>query len=365
MNILQSPIIEFFKNFEKRAEKFYYRTFKSQMYSLKMRLKVKRLLKKKPRITLTKSQKQEIRSFYQNFEINNVNLSWHQFYFDCNKKFSTGYIPENLFYNTIEPLLNLSDYYPALADKNLLDKLFSAFKQPETVIKNINGYFYNEDKLITLDDAISYCKVSEDMIIKPTVETGGGKNIILISKDDVKTQLDQRLRKLFSDYKKDFIVQKKLIQHKTVSELNPSSLNTFRVMSYFNESEIKILSIIIRMGRKGSVTDNSTTGGISCGVQTDGTLNDVGFQLSGEQFVETDTGLKFKDIRLPFIEKLQQTAIELHELSPYFRIISWDLAVDALGDVVLIEYNIRGQDINFHQLNNGPVMLPLLKELKN
>ena len=50
---------------------------------------------------------------------------------------------------------------------------------------------------------------------------------------------------------------------------------------------------------------------------------------------------------------------------PYFRIISWDIAIDKNGNFILIEYNIKGQDINFHQLNNGPVFNKLLMSLNN
>ena len=38
-------------------------------------------------------------------------------------------------------MLNNIDFTSALADKNLLDKLFSTIKQPEIIVKNSNGFF--------------------------------------------------------------------------------------------------------------------------------------------------------------------------------------------------------------------------------
>lgn len=85
---------------------------------------------------------------------------------------------------------------------------------------------------------------------------------------------------------------------------------------------------------------------------------------TGEQVEVTDSGVEFKDVVLPFAEKVKETAINLHRRVPFFRLISWDLAVNPSEEVILIEYNMKGQDINLHQLNSGPVLSPLLEELK-
>jgi len=147
-----------------------------------------------------------------------------------------------------------------------------------------------------------------------------------------------------------------------MSRLNSTSLNTIRVMSFLKDTEIIVLSIVVRIGRKGAFTDNATTGGIPCGVKPDGRLNETGYDLSGKPFTMTDCGLKLKDIQIPFMDKIRDTVKILHAGMPYFRIISWDLAIDINEDVILIEHNDLGQDINFHQLNNGPVLVPILEE---
>ena len=134
-------------------------------------------------------------------------------------------------------------------------------------------------------------------------------------------------------------------------------------MSYMNTKGVKILSTIVRMGRKDTYTDNSTSGGISCGVGKDGRLNTTGFQLSGDLFTSTDDGRKFDTIILPFMDEIEVTVKKLHEKAPHFKIISWDLAINSNEEIVLIEYNIKGQDINFHQLNNGPVLSEILEIL--
>jgi hypothetical protein len=70
----------------------------------------------------------------------------------------------------------------------------------------------------------------------------------------------------------------------------------------------------------------------------------------------------FRDIRFPFISKVYDVVQKAHKKLPYFKLISWDLAIDKNAEVVLIEYNVGGQDINIHQLNNGPVLNPLIQD---
>ncbi|MGB5665660.1 MAG: sugar-transfer associated ATP-grasp domain-containing protein [Maribacter sp.] len=333
---------------------------------MRLRGKVKRLIKTKSAKKLSTDQRKQIKRYFKSNGLNHISNQWHRFYSFCNGRFSVEYIPEELYYLEIEPSLNRQQFVEALADKNLLETLFQNVKQPKSLIKNINGHYYSLGKLITEDEAVKVCETSFKMIIKPTLDTGGGKNVILFEYSNGTTDYKNfSIKELFDSYKKDFIIQKVVEQHPRMAQLNASSVNTFRVMSYLCGTKVEVLSIIVRMGREGSVIDNSTTGGLSCGVAKKGFLNAIGFQnITGNRFETTDSGLPFKKIELPFIDKIFSVVNSLHKKTPYFRLISWDLAVDKMGEVVLIEYNIQGQDINIHQLNNGPVLYPLLREVK-
>jgi len=336
--------------------------------NIRLKRKVKKLLKTKGVKKLTNSQNEEIKAFYKTFGIKSVSILWHKYYFNCSGNFSEKYLPENLFYLKVEPKLNRAEYDPALADKNLLDSLFPNIKKPETVVKNINGFYYFNKKLIKEDEAIRFCNLEEPLIIKPTLETGGGKNVLLFETENGVTNCNNKtVKQLLDSYKKDFIVQKVVAQHQSMNKLNPTSLNTFRVMTYLkNNNDIQILSTVVRMGREGSVTDNATTGGLCCGVKADGKLSVVGYHNNtGDSFFETDGGIKFKDIELPFTEEVNTAAKRLHRNAPWFRLISWDLTINDLDEIVLMEFNVGGQDINLHQLINGPVLSILLEELRS
>lgn len=349
---------------------FIFSSLRSYKYCLniqhkaKWKRKIKKLIKINGIKTLTINQKEQIKKFYQNQNLNNVSSEWHRFYSSCNGLFSAKYIPEDLFYMKLEPKLNRYPFTKALADKNLLETLFPEVKQPDSFVKNINGFYYsNNGNMISEEEAISsICNIKKTMIIKPTLDSQGGKNVRLFKSPEGTEEFKRvQIKETFTFYKQDFIVQKAVVQHPKMAILNPSSLNTFRVVSFLNNGNIDILSVIVRMGKKGSITDNATGGGLCCGVQNDGSLNHVGYQpFTGERSESTDEGIPFKDINIPFVEKVTRTIRRIHVNVPYFKIISWDMAIDEEGEVVLIEYNINGQDINLHQLNNGPVLSPIL-----
>ena len=318
--------------------------------------KIKKLNKGIHSDKLDDAQIEKVNSVYRKFGVKNVSFLWHRFYTACNGVFSPFYIPETLFYTEIEPYLNNKDYKTVLSDKNLLEVLFPEVKQPITVVKNMNGLFQSGNRIISCKEAIGLCISTDEMIIKPSVDSGGGKNIQVFNG----LNNDKYYQKIFDLYKNDFIVQKRMNQHPLMAQLNPTSLNTFRVLSLLEGKEVQPLSTIVRMGRNGAITDNSTSGGISCGVNSDGVLNPIGFNFSGQSFYETDNGMHFKNVQLPFMEKIKDSVNLLHQKLPYFRVISWDLAIDTTSEVVLIEINVDGQDINFHQWNNGPVLAKLL-----
>ena len=118
-----------------------YRHSTKLSHNIKWKKKIKKLNTTKGKVKLTDVQIHEIRKFYEQYKLKNIPTYWHRFYCNCNGVFSKKYIPEILFYTQLEPMLNNIDFTSALADKNLLDKLFSTIKQPEIIVKNSNGFF--------------------------------------------------------------------------------------------------------------------------------------------------------------------------------------------------------------------------------
>lgn len=92
----------------------------------------------------------------------------------------------------------------------------------------------------------------------------------------------------------NFVVQELIHQADVLATLNPSSVNTFRVITYILDDRIHICPIALRLGRSSSDRDNIHYGGVCIGINADGTLKKEAFSEQGEHFVfHPDTKVKF------------------------------------------------------------------------
>jgi len=117
------------------------------------------------------------------------------------------------------------------------------------------------------------------------------------------------------------------------------------------DGTVKIYSVILRIGAKGSKVDNASSGGVCIGITSDGHLKSVGHTLDGQTVkIPCPT-----DVTIPAYNDIIVMASRLHPLMPWSRIVSWDFAVNENEKPVLIECNMSSGGINVHQLNNGPL----------
>lgn len=343
--------------------KTFVKTFYSLLdaaYVLKLKYQYRYQIKNKANTRIKKlnsAQKKEIKLFFSKYGRKNVNLSWHEFFSFSNKKFSVEYIPEDIFHAVISRKLNRMKQWPALLDKNLLYTIFNDYKQPEAVIKNINGFFFIDKNMISKNQAIEFLINQKGrLLIKPSIESGNGQNILPFDLNS--TEVSKRkefIETIFKKYSKNFIIQKVINQNAVLMSLNPDSLNTLRVMSYLNDNGVHILSSIIRIGRKGSFTDNFESGGLGCGIDQFGYLHETGYYDNGDSSMYTDIGIALKGKQIPCFEDVLAQVKKMHLKIPYFRLVSWDIGIDIDNSPILIEYNTYHQGICVHQLANGPL----------
>lgn len=124
----------------------------------------------------------------------------------------------------------------------------------------------------------------------------------------------------------------------------------------FFKGEVYILTSILRVGAPGSHTDTASTGrGYTVGINENGQLNEVGYNVFGESRSENVAGRRFQDIRLIAHERICAEIKKAHKLLSRFEIISWDFAVEKNGEPILIEYNLNYPDVMIYQMNNGPL----------
>lgn len=289
---------------------------------------------------LTKAQKKEVQDFYLNLIGKKVPLYCHEYFYSRTGHFTKEYVPNNVYHCELVPKANVHRLQGAFGDKNMCDFLFPEEKIVHSILKNMNGYYYYEGRPVSEEEAISLCQNLDRVIIKPSRESKG-YGVQLFSVNNGVTDLNGKtLGQLFKEYDKDFLIQDCVKQHKDMEILNPTSLNTLRILSYRSGMEILIIYSVIRIGRIGQVIDNQCAGGISTSIRKDGKLGKYAFGgYFSDNIEKTDTGVVLEDYQLPSYDKAIELVKRLHLKLPFFNIVGWDVAIQEDGEPILIEFN--------------------------
>lgn len=141
----------------------------------------------------------------------------------------------------------------------------------------------------------------------------------------------------------DFIIQEGLTQRDDLNSINPSSVNTLRVITQLTNYSFRLSAVVLRIGRNNSFVDNSAQGGISVNIDTEtGTLSKYAFtEHTLERFEkQPDTGFVFEGFVLRDWDRIRASIREYAEKTPEFPEIAWDIAVLEDG-ICVIEINVN------------------------
>lgn len=284
-------------------------------------------------------------------------MMWFRMYSDGKEKLDPRYIPLSMWYTTVLPYFNNTTMGRAYVDKCAYDVIYKDLKMPEIIVKNVAGRFYGPDqKLITKEEAVEKCMAQESFIAKCATGSYGGHGIVVLIGDEINRE---SVEQTFEQLEKNYVVQKLVKQHEDLKKINPSSLNTLRVMSFFFRDEVHILSAQLRMGSGDARVDNYSSGGFACNVQPDGRLSERAVSRDGWATVHPN-GMAFKDIVVPAYDRVVEIIKEEHKKIPYMNIIGWDFGIDEEGDPVFIEMNEGPQD---NQNGSGPTFGDMTEEV--
>lgn len=298
----------------------------------------------------------EIRKYWDNISFAyEVNPEWCQMYTNKTGLYSPKYIPNELHYYFVENKMIDYEYLRAFTDKNYLSLLFGDIKQPEAVLKRIKGLYYTKDFTpISCEDAINVIQENSQygLVIKPSVNSWGGRNIKFIHNDCINKN---DVAELFKLYGNNFIVQKIIKQHTALAAIHKSSVNTMRIITMLLKGEVIVLSACLRMGVDKSEVDNFSQGGVGCGIKENGQLKTIGYDRYGNSVKSHPSGFHFEECTIPNFNRVIDTVKKAALKIPQFGVVSWDIALDDIGDPVLIEINVSQGGIDIHQFNNGPL----------
>jgi hypothetical protein len=316
--------------------------------------------------------------------------SWKGFYFfmdgyypviysRINKIASPDYIPENVYYSSIEPVLNHRAYTPAYADKNFYEHYLPEYSTyfPETVLRGINRNFFtknyerikNENEIID----ILLSNPLTEYILKPATETSGGNLVATVKRTENEfyfngSSIDpgEMIKKMKETYRMSFVFQERIRQFPWFSDFNPSSLNTLRIFTYRSVSneEVHILHVVLRFGKPGSLVDNQASGGLSAGVSKEGRLNSFAIDKYGNHYSELEVLKQKGGQEVPGLQEMKELARKIASRYHYHRLLGFDFCFTDEKKIKLLEINCKNIETNFLQMNNGPLLGSFSSEIK-
>ncbi len=311
-------------------------------------------------------------------------MMWYKTYASATQNVDVQFVPDTIFYSYIEPVLNNFKVYKAYADKNFFDKYYGKGISPRTILRMMDGVFYDENYNLLQINENKIFKIldnNDKFVIKPSLDTGGGKGFYLFNNKN-NNFYDQegnilnwdRLRFSFGS---NFIIQEYVVQHNFFSKLNESSLNTMRVMTYrsVKTNKAHIIQVALKIGDKGNITDNLNNKtniaateqgqGVICGINKKGLLNKIAFNknLNSVECIPC-TNMKFSELDpIPSYDKMIGVAIKIAEKTPYFRLLSFDMCISKSGKPVIIEMNNCDVGLTPIQMLNGPLFMEFTDEI--
>lgn len=221
---------------------------------------------------------------------------------------------------------------PLFHDKYRVYQVFREYYQRE-----VCPVRFSRDRDGFLDFAARHPK----FIVKPTDKSCGyGVRITDTSAQDPETLF----RKLLKSG--HHICEELVRPHPVTERLNPTSLNTVRVVTILENDNVRLFRPFLRIGRYGSDVDNGGVGGIIVPIDAEtGQLARSGRDETGRWYTaHPDSLIKFADITLPMWSDAVTLAKKLANIHPRSRCIGWDIAATPSG-WVMIEANICGQFI--------------------
>ena len=304
-------------------------------------------------VPLTSAQKNDIQSYWKRLTGRKVPTYWHEYFYSRNGRYSEQYVPTCFYHSDIIFRLNIRQLSMAYTDKCAYDNYFSDVFRPTTIVRNINGLYFDGYQPISKEDALQRCSQLDNAVIKPSMFGKWGAGVRVFSTEGGSVSETETIEDLFGQFGEDFIIQEKVQQHAEMSRLNPTSLNTIRILSFLYGTEVIILYAVVRIGRKDRVVDNETAGGINADIDlASGKILDCAYGTPSEKRItHTDVGTELKGFEIPSFNQAISIVKKLHLRLPYFHLVGWDFGIDEQGRPVMIEWN-RNPDLS--QTAHGP-----------
>lgn len=193
-------------------------------------------------------------------------------------------------------------------------------------------------------------------VCKPTLgQCGRDIFLIEVAEGKFKFNNDKNLEELEKALKKEpYIIQEFVIQHSKMKKLNPSSVNTIRIVTTKFNSKVHLFAAVLRIGVANSLMDNAAAGGTYVGIDYEtGKLLKFGhYHNKPMEIKHPVTGVIYEGYKIPFWEESVELVKKMHLYFGKYPSIGWDVAITNNGPQI-IENNYDWDFVMLQQVYGG------------
>ena len=204
-------------------------------------------------------------------------------------------------------------------------------------------------------------RAPDDIVFK-LISGASGTGFTRINKEDGRLSdgentvtVEQLWDRFTPNLKKGYIVETAVRSAEVLHQLNPSSLNTFRVLTFrLSENDWIPVVCYLKVGRAGARVDNRSAGGLVIRIDEQGY---TGIAMDSrdnnrEYSVHPDTNVPLEGVLIESLQSVIDLAVTTSKKLPFMGYLGMDIALTDAGPVI-IEINAKS-GIRYIQNLYGP-----------
>lgn len=253
--------------------------------------------------------------------------------------------------NTIARTMNTREFYHLFQNKHEFYKKYSKYINREWL-------FLPET---SKEDFIEFMKNREYVMVKPTNGTCG------VGVEKLKKSNYNSIDAMYNYISifGDRIAEEVISQHEVLDKINPTSVNTLRVVTIYSDGEAHIIYSFIRIGNGDRPVDNINAGGMCAPIDLKtGLIEHVAYDK--ERIIYTHhpvTGTLIKGNVIPMWDEVKGMVKEMASITPEIGYCGWDVCITPNGPALVEANDLPGHD--FLQLPpHVPDRIGMLPEFK-
>lgn len=263
-------------------------------------------------------------------------------------------VPEDICRTAIETCLNPERFRGFYHDKNSWDMLFPNGILPNTVLRCIDGIFYNDkyEMVCELSESALYDILNKASVakfaVKPSRDSNSSQGFDTININENKYMFgsDNEIVTVDGLIKREglnFIIQPFMKQSSYLSQFCSTSVNPIRIQTYRSvvDGQVHILpGSVLRVGCSGEENDGTHGNGKIIGIDDNGKLRSNVLDYNGNIQHEFN-GIDYNnEYVIPNYDLVKQLAINVASKVIHHRLLAFDIMLDQNNQPVMFEFNI-------------------------